>query len=195
MTAPSEPGSKRQSVAAIALIRREEAAQTLYLTQWNLNWRALNLVGGHKRPNESFRDCLVREFAEELGLRAGDNYHLPDRPVRRLELEAFSEGAWGLTAYEIELFDVELRGDAALAKVAANPDNRWVTESEILSGWCNDGTRVSPTIMRIVMMLFERTCLTSEGSARRLRCRHGTPPTTHPVRLPLSGGVSVFVDL
>jgi len=46
-----------------------------------------------------------------------------------------------------------LNSESALAKVAANPDNRWVTEAEILSGWCNDGTRVSPTMMRIVMWL------------------------------------------
>jgi len=46
-----------------------------------------------------------------------------------------------------------LNSESALAKVAANPDNRWVTEAEILSGWCNDGTRVSPIMMRIVMRL------------------------------------------
>jgi len=50
-------------------------------------------------------------------------------------------------------YEVALNSESALAKVAANPDNRWVTEAEILSGWCNDGTRVSPTMMRIVMWL------------------------------------------
>ena len=57
------------------------------------------------------------------------------------------------TSYEFALYEVALNSESALAKVAANPDNRWVTEAEILSGWCNDGTRVSPTMMRIVMML------------------------------------------
>jgi hypothetical protein len=47
---------KRRSVAAMALVRRHEQGRVLYLAQWNLNWRALNLVGGHKRPDESFRE-------------------------------------------------------------------------------------------------------------------------------------------
>jgi hypothetical protein len=51
------------------------------------------------------------------------------------------------------LYEVALSSESALAKVAANPDNRWVTEAEILAGRCNDGTRVSPTMMRIVMRL------------------------------------------
>jgi len=51
------------------------------------------------------------------------------------------------------LYEVALSSESALAKVAANPDNCWVTEAEILSGWCNDGTRVSPIMMRIVMRL------------------------------------------
>jgi len=57
------------------------------------------------------------------------------------------------TSYEFALYEVALSSESALAKVAANPDNCWVTEAEILSGWCNDGTRVSPIMMRIVMRL------------------------------------------
>jgi molecular chaperone DnaJ len=61
----------RQSVAAVALIRRSEAGQALWLAQWNPHWRRYNFVAGHKRPDESFRQCVVRELAEELGLREG----------------------------------------------------------------------------------------------------------------------------
>jgi len=142
---------KRQSVAAMALVRRQEQGRTLYLAQWNLNWRALNLVGGHKRPDESFRECLVREIGEELGLALGDDYLVPDDPPLRLEFDAFSDGAWEPTFYQLEIFPVVLHGDSVLEKIAANPDNRWVTEDEILAGRCNDSTRVSPTMTRILM--------------------------------------------
>ncbi len=148
-----QPGGpdKRRSVAAMALFRRQEQGRTLYLAQWNLKWRALNLVGGHKRPNESFRECLVREIGEELGLALGADYVVPDEPVVRLEFDAFSDGAWEPTSYQMEIFPVDLLGDSVLEKIAANPDNRWVTEDEILAGRCNDSTRVSPTMTRIVM--------------------------------------------
>jgi 8-oxo-dGTP pyrophosphatase MutT (NUDIX family) len=144
---------KRRSVAAMALVQRQEKGRTLYLAQWNLNWRALNLVGGHKRPDESFRECLVREIGEELGLALGDDYLLSDEPPLRLEFDAFSDGAWGPTSYEMEIFPVVLTVDSVLEKIAGNPDNRWVTEDEILAGRCNDSTRVSPTMTRILMMV------------------------------------------
>ena len=64
----------RLSEAAVALIRREQDGRTFWLARWNRNWRAYHLVGGHRRPGESFRDCLVREIAEELHLREGTDY-------------------------------------------------------------------------------------------------------------------------
>ncbi len=97
-----------------------------------------------------FRDCLVREVGEELGLALGEDYRLTDQPPVRLEFDAFSESRWQQTSYVAEVFSVELTGHAALAKIDANNDNRWVSLSEMLAGRCNDGTRVSPTVVRIV---------------------------------------------
>jgi 8-oxo-dGTP pyrophosphatase MutT (NUDIX family) len=143
----------RRSVAALALITRQEQGQTLFLVQWNIHWRALSLVGGQKRPEETFRDCLVREIGEELGLALGDDYQIGDQPPVRLEFEAFSEGAWELTSYIMEIIWVALKEDSALGKVAANPDTRWVSEAEILGGRCADSTRISPTLARVLMIL------------------------------------------
>jgi hypothetical protein len=78
------------------------------------------------------------------------------------DLDAAEPGARP-TSYELALYEVALNSESALAKVAANPDNRWVTEAEILSGWCNDGTRVSPTMMRIVMMLSNERARRAKG--------------------------------
>jgi 8-oxo-dGTP pyrophosphatase MutT (NUDIX family) len=153
VAARSEPSPKRQSVAAFALIQRQEQGQTLYLAQWNLHWRALNLVGGHKRLEESFRECLVREVGEELGLALGGDYEIRDQPPLRLEFDAFSDGAWELTSYTLEIFPVVLNENSALAKIASNPDNRWVTEAEALAGRCNDSTRISPTMTRVLTIL------------------------------------------
>ena len=124
----------RQSIAAFAVITREDQGRTLYLSQWNLHWRALSLVGGHKLPEESFRECVIREIGEELGLVLGDDYEISEQPPLRLEFEAFSDSAWELTAYVLEVFQVALTADSAFARIAANPDNRWVSEAEILGG-------------------------------------------------------------
>src|SRR5205814_72605 len=83
----------RQSEAAVALIRREQDGQTVWLAQWNDKWRAYHFVSGHKRSNETFRECLVREVAEELGLKEGANYTAAPMPAAHLEFTAFSQGA------------------------------------------------------------------------------------------------------
>ena len=147
-----EPGQqpRRRSVAAVALIRRPEQGQTLYLAQWNANWAAFHLVGGHKRPEESFRACLIREVGEELGLEEGTGFVASDQPLACLEFDALSVSAGQLTAYTMEVFEVELTSDSALAEVAANPENRWLTEADIRAGQCADGRPVSPTTARIV---------------------------------------------
>jgi 8-oxo-dGTP pyrophosphatase MutT (NUDIX family) len=149
----ASPQPRRRSVAAVALIRRLELWQTLYLTQWNPNWRALHLIAGHKHPEESFRVCLIREVGEELGLSEAKDFVASSGPLARLDFDALSGSARQMTAYTMEVFGVELIGDSALAKVEANSDNRWVTEAEIRAGRCADGTRVSPTIGRILTML------------------------------------------
>jgi len=147
-----EPSSqpRRRSVAAVALIRRPEKGRTLYLAQWNPNWAAFHLVGGHKHPEESFRACLIREVGEELGLEEVTGFVASAEPLARLEFDALSASAGQMTAYSMEVFEVELTGESALAKVAANPENRWLTEAEVRSGRCEDGRSVSPTTARIV---------------------------------------------
>jgi 8-oxo-dGTP pyrophosphatase MutT (NUDIX family) len=153
MTEPakSETDSRRESISAFAIICRQDQGRTVFLTQWNLHWRALNLVGGKKRPEESFQQCVVREIQEELRLSPGEDFTLVDQRPLRMEFEAFSDGAWELTAYTMEVFRIVLSGEEVLARIAANADNRWVTESEILGGRCTDGTRISPTVARIVL--------------------------------------------
>jgi 8-oxo-dGTP pyrophosphatase MutT (NUDIX family) len=144
---------RRRSIAAVALIRRRDAGQTVHLTQWNPKWQALYFVSGHKRPTETFRECIVREIGEELGLVSDVDCRLPDEPVGQLRFQAWSEAARTFTSYEFAIYEVTLTGDSALAKIMANPDNRWVTEAEILAGLCTDGTRISPTMTRVLTAL------------------------------------------
>jgi 8-oxo-dGTP pyrophosphatase MutT (NUDIX family) len=139
----------RQSQAAVALIRRIDVRRTLWLARWNRRWRAFHFVGGHKRPRETFRECLLREIAEELALREEVDFLAALEPIAHLEYDAWSRSAKADTRYVIELFNVEL-SSGAHAKVASNSANRWLTETEIAAGQTHDGRPVSATMKRLL---------------------------------------------
>jgi 8-oxo-dGTP pyrophosphatase MutT (NUDIX family) len=142
----------RSSVAAFALILRDAAAGRVeYLAQWNDGWNAFHFIGGHKRDSESFHDCCVRETAEELGLVEGPDFRVAAERRHHLRYVHFSERVKVDTDYTVELFDVELVGDAVSA-VEVNLDNRWLTESDLRTGRCRDGRAVSPTMLRILAL-------------------------------------------
>jgi 8-oxo-dGTP pyrophosphatase MutT (NUDIX family) len=141
----------RRSEGAWALIQRGDRGSTRILTRWNSRWQALHLVGGHRRPGESFRACLLREVGEELGL-ATEDFTAADQPLARLEYTAWSEGAREETEYLLEIFVVELTR-AAVDHVSANPANAWLSTEEAYAGLATDGRRVSPTLPRALGQL------------------------------------------
>jgi 8-oxo-dGTP pyrophosphatase MutT (NUDIX family) len=147
----------RQSEAALAIIRRPGRSSPEYLTRWNEKWQALNFVGGHRHLDESFRDCMLRELAEELGP-AATGARVGEKPLARLEYTAFSKSAGQDTAYVMELFDVELV-PAALAAVSADPANCWLSSEAVLAGRAGDGRAVSDT----VRLLLQKTGLLPAG--------------------------------
>jgi 8-oxo-dGTP pyrophosphatase MutT (NUDIX family) len=101
-------------------------------------------VGGHKHDHESFRQCLIREAGEELGLTLGRDYRLDEQPLAHLEYTAFSRSAQVETDYTIELFGMDL-ADADTPLRAPVPV-RWLSEREIAAGSCHDGLPISFTM-------------------------------------------------
>jgi hypothetical protein len=144
----------RQSIAAVALIRRQEQGQTLWLAQWNLHWQKYNFVSGHKRLGESYHQCIEREIGEELQLHKGLDFSVADASLAHLEYIAWSESAQAETQYTMELFEVELTHEAC-QRVDANPSNRWLTTEEIHLGQCRDGAPVSDT-MRVLLSKIDK---------------------------------------
>lgn len=136
----------RESVAAVALINDTRSSRTLYLAQWNPHWSAYNFISGHKRPRESFRECIIREVSEELGLITKAEFSASAKPLIHLEYTAWSKSAAEETFYIIELFDVRLITGASLRKVGSDPLNRWLSEAEIHNQKCQDGRAISPTM-------------------------------------------------
>ena len=141
----------RTSVAAMAVIARvTPAGETAWLTQWNAKWGRLNLVGGHTRPGESFRDCCAREVAEELGLADGRDFRVTPEPLARVEYAGHSASAGEETRYTFELFRVELLSPAVVEAVTAGDGNRWVTDAEVVAGQSVTRQPVSPTTFRLL---------------------------------------------
>jgi hypothetical protein len=143
----------RQSEGSLAAIERRRGDRVEVLTRWNRGWRALSPVGGHRRPTESFRRCLVREVTEELGLEEGDQFTAGESPLAHLEYDARSESAGVDTAYTLEIYRIALAGPAVEAAVSASPENRWVTADEVGSGATINGVRISPTVARVLAQL------------------------------------------
>jgi 8-oxo-dGTP pyrophosphatase MutT (NUDIX family) len=140
----------RKSLAAVALICRQQAGPTEWLAQWNPSWRCYNFVGGHKLPEETFHQCLVREVQEELDLLAGRDYVVAAKPLAQLDYAAWSQSAGQETLYSMALFDVQLIGAAAGQQIAADPRNRWLTEAEIKAKLASDGQAVSDTMQLLL---------------------------------------------
>jgi 8-oxo-dGTP pyrophosphatase MutT (NUDIX family) len=140
----------RRSEAIVAVVRCERDGGILWLARWNDHWQAFHFVAGHKGLGETYRECLVREVAEELGLLEGTDYIAEAALPAPLEYIAFSRGAGVETHYTMELFNLELVGDDARPRIDADGNNRWLSESEIEAESTCDGQPVSATMKRIL---------------------------------------------
>ena len=134
-------GPLRRSEGGIALIHRTLAGKREWLAQWNDNWKAFFFIGGHREGTETFRECVVREIEEELGLTAAD-CPVAASPAHQLEYRAISRGADELTAYTMELFDARPTVDSS-DKITRNLMNKWLNEDEIRRLEAHDGRPVS----------------------------------------------------
>lgn len=143
----------RRSVASMALIRCETETQTLWLAQWNEASNSFSFVGGQKHDHESFRECLVREIADQLGFHEGKDVLVASAPLEHLEYTEVSRSTGEQTEYIIELFDVVLTGSSTRSTIDANPVNRWLSEPEIMAEACNEDRPIDPNLKRFLTKL------------------------------------------
>jgi 8-oxo-dGTP pyrophosphatase MutT (NUDIX family) len=144
----------RKSSAAFAWIERQTHDGPRFLTQWNRKWQAFNLVGGHVEPGESFRECVVREMIEELGIAAAE-FDVSDEPLARIEFTTWSVPAQETTEYEMAAFRAALRTEAAASRIEANADNRWLSREELARGTTDAGQHVSEVSVRFFVAIVD----------------------------------------
>jgi 8-oxo-dGTP pyrophosphatase MutT (NUDIX family) len=147
---------RRNSEAAFALISRQDGPEKRWLTQWNRAWGAYNFVGGHRLEGETFRQCCIREVADELGLTPEKDFAVAAERTAHLEYAGTSEGHNQAipTDYTIELFEVKLLTAEARDVIAGNKDNQWFSLQETLAGTCAaDGRGTSPTLRQLLPLV------------------------------------------
>jgi 8-oxo-dGTP pyrophosphatase MutT (NUDIX family) len=150
LISPQTFGKLRQSEGGIALIQRSVGGHREWLAQWNENWGQFFFIGGHRRGSESFRDCVIREIGEELGLPAAE-FTVGAKVAHHLKYPAISGSADELTEYTMELFDAQLKPSAQEA-VERSSRNKWLSEAEIRRLEANDARPVSVTMMLLLSL-------------------------------------------
>lgn len=152
LTPPTPPGPLPPSEGGLALIERTVGDRRERLVRWNDNWGAFFLVGGHRLGSETFRECVVREVGEELGLTPAE-CPVAATPTHRRQYRAVSGSTGQLTAYTMEVF-AAVPTDAARARIenasAGAPPVAWVSDDEIRDLETNDGRPISPTVGLLV---------------------------------------------
>jgi 8-oxo-dGTP pyrophosphatase MutT (NUDIX family) len=150
LTPPTGP--LRTSEGGLAAIVRKVADRREWLVIWNGRWGAFFLVGGHRLPHETFRECVVREVGEELagpfGMAASE-YMVATTPTHQHRFRAVSGSTNQWTDYTLEVFAVTLT-PAALGRLADPPAGApriaWVTDAEIHALETSGGQPISPTV-------------------------------------------------
>lgn len=137
----------RRVFAAFAWIERQSHEGPRILTQWNRKWQAFNLTGGQREAGESFRECVVREIVEELGL-GETQFDVSAEPLAQIEFSAYSVPIGETTAYTMALFRAVLADAAAVCLVDENPQNRWLSREELAAGTTSDGRQISEVALR-----------------------------------------------
>jgi len=144
----SEP--LRQSEGGIALIHRTIAGKREWLAQWNDNWKAFFFIGGHRDGTETFRECVIREIEEELGLTEA-GCPVSDFVAHRLEYRAVSRSSGELTHYFMELYRAQPT-PAAVEKIERDSMNKWLDDDEIRRLEAHDGRAVSVSMGMLLGM-------------------------------------------
>ena len=108
--------------------------------------REVGVVSPEVQAEQGYREPEYKgPTEEELGLEHPRDFTVAAQPVADLEYIAYSHRAGEDTAYRMQLFDVALT-PAALARVDANPHNRWLSAAEVARQEAFDGRPVSVTL-------------------------------------------------
>ena len=139
-----------QSPTAIALFRHPEELENLWLVHWNQRAEHFDFVTASRLDNESFRECLDREIAWTLELRRGKEYIISSQARLHLDVPVESPEPDHQQCLSVEFYIVDLFGKNGRISIENNPNVRWLTSEEVLSGMTVDGLTVSAQLVSLL---------------------------------------------
>ena len=137
-------------VGAFALICRDAADQSQFLTCWNERTHQLEFVAAERLEGETYRDSLLRELGWTLRVDANRQLVISHAP--RIHLNCPVEISCGTppTFYVIEFYLGFPFGRSGADAIAANPNVAWLSPEELHSGQAADGRTFSP-VQRLLL--------------------------------------------
>lgn len=145
---------QRISESSLALIKRKSTQGVELFVQWNARWKQFHFVGGHREPDEDYRECLIRELREELEVAPEDGVQIAELPCLSLEFLSKSVRSGTMTRYRMRVFEVSI-DEHLLDELETSPSVCWVSPPEILSGRTEAGKPIADNVQRVWKKLFQ----------------------------------------
>ena len=141
----------RTSTASLTIIKKLDTL----LLQWNVNWDAYSLIGGHVEVGETLQECCEREVIEELECDT-NQFEIDSAPLTILRFSEFSKAAGEQTDYEWHVFKTELHESL---RQNLPSTFTWVTPTHIRSGLTEDGKPIAGQAKRVLEAIEEQNAM------------------------------------
>ena len=129
---------------AAVLIRHPGSESGLWLTRSDQTTNQLKLIIAERLGSESPRETVDRELAWQLRLNRGKDYLISSVARLHFEGQLTLPGEDEARAFCIEFFIVEPYGQHCRDHLLNDPQNRWLSRAELLSGCSTRGEIVCP---------------------------------------------------
>lgn len=142
--------SEERFIGSIAMVRRMEHDDELWLVRYHTCGGYLQLISAACLENESFREAIDRELAWSLKLQRGKDYLLSSVPRLHLEVMLKSSSGENVQAFYVEFYVADIYRDAVLRQIEQTEGLCWLSTQELRNGVTSDGILVDPMQSKLI---------------------------------------------
>jgi hypothetical protein len=140
----------RKWFQSVALIRRLDNGQSLWLAREGDTPGVLNFIAAPRLEKESFRETIRREVAWVLDLDPQRDLLVSNMAQVNLEFAGRLPGDDEDSHIAAAFFMVEPYGNNAHKAIRSDPENHWLTSSEVCSGRLAKGQVLEPALVYLL---------------------------------------------